>query len=191
MKSALLALAALVSLPVAAHAGDITYNLDFTFPATGSTVTGTIVTDGSLGIIGAGDLVSLSLTYDLFSGNEIDTYTDDSVSATGPISFSVTATEITFDFENPDPSSITLSDNNSFLCIGSAGGCGQFDGNVVAGDGDTEIWTTAGSDVVATSATPEPSSLALLATGLLALGATLRRNRKRRACAILGSPLRA
>ena len=164
---------------LAAHASDITYNFNESIGSV--TATGTLETDGTIGVISTSNIVA----YDLTLSNGTDSFTIDSsvlgAEFVGGNNLTATATALFFNFNSTD-AGLFIADGNNYVCdvSGSHTTCSgssasieiyfdghQYDSGVLSGV--QQIGT------VPTSATPEPSSLALLGTGVLALAGGIRR----------------
>jgi hypothetical protein len=158
-------------LLAASASAEITYNVDLTIG--GGTVNGSIETDGSLGAIGTGNLVSWNLTVN-DSHNTYDLTPGDSFLEGGTLD--ATASELTFD--------TSTSDRNQFLFFSNdftAFFCAQ-DQNQICYEGPpglglnadqvanpqpagNQTITTDGVTLIGTTAAPEPSSMILMITG--------------------------
>src|SRR5579862_524785 len=159
----------------AAHATTVYYNVDLTIGA--GTVTGFIGTDGTLGTLTPSNFVDWSLTItDGVDTPDTLTGANSSVTILGTAQ-SATASAILFDFSTP-PNSYFFFERNSgpadFVCFGP-GGAGGYQGacaNGIAGNVEslalngTNLSTGAltGSQAIAT---PEPSAVILVGSGLL------------------------
>ena len=161
-----------LALTVGVCRADMTYDVNLAIG--GDTVTGTIVTDGTLGVLGSADIVSYALT---FAGPEPGTDPNGpmNVNVTGN-ALSATASDLLFDFGASG--FVYLSDVNNpiprFVVCGS--GYTQFCGGVGLSDGGSQFTGESGTQVIATAGTvPEPSSLLGIGIGVLALAGLRRR----------------
>lgn len=159
-------------LTVGVCRADITYDVNLAIG--GDTLTGTIVTDGNLGVLGSGDIVSYALT---FAGPEPGTDPNGPMNAnvTGN-ALSATASQLLFNFDASG--FVYLSDVNNdiprFVACGP--GYTQFCGGVGLGDGGSQFTAESGTQVIGTAGTiPEPSSVLPIGIGVLALAGLRRR----------------
>ncbi len=176
-----LAVSSLVAA-MTASASPITYNVNLAIGPNTGTAVGTITTDGTIGVLGAGNVSSFSIELDPDPGS---TFVINDANA--QIGFTqgllATTSDLSFDFsdvgywlmQNP----ITGSGVN-YLCFASSGLCGGFSNAITMGTdafgANTEPMRS--RQIVATVASvPEPSSVALAALGLIAAGAATRRRR--------------
>lgn len=141
-------------------------------------VTGTITTDGNIGVLGSSDIIAIDLT--LSSGR---TFTQ--LSNLSGDSLTATASAIYFDFTpmSGPVGDLKLIDQEGFFELCGVGDCNTFVGFCLGTGGSGGCTLTSGTVLIATAATavPEPRTIALFAAGLLALGAFgWRRQRLRR-----------
>ena len=186
------ALAALVAMGSLVARANIVYAVDTTItssdptgnPLQTDTVEGTITTDGTIGVIGSGNIVSwnLDLIDGLNSANDFDlTTTNSSLVEDIGSALTATATALSFDFSGSGEFLIQISPGAysgfSYFCFST--------GTVVCVAGETISPQYVFVDgVVATgaaapigpqplgpsSSVPEPSTYGLMITGLLGLG---------------------
>lgn len=174
--SFILAATALLSAGLVARA-DTTYTVDETF--SGLSAVGTITTDGNLGTLSGSDILDYTLT--VSEGANSATFSDGGSYGEGVFGSNLTATStgLFFNFDGGDSYFGLGQPNVTLLCFGDDGGCN--------GDGSTGVQvyingtiadspTLSGTDQIATvAATPEPSSIALLGTGVLGFAGIVRR----------------
>jgi hypothetical protein len=171
-------LAAFLLSSSAAIASTITYN--FNDQAGSLSATGTITTDGTIGVLSSGDIVAYTLT--VSDGSNSDTFSTGFVNSAGD-NFTATATGLFFDFSTPG-GGILLGETgeNSEVCLTVAPiNCGFITGLVVKVNGDNESDASqtgvlqVGSVESASAITPEPGSVLLLGTGALSAFGMARR----------------
>jgi hypothetical protein len=157
---------------------DTIYNVNLSFGGTG-TATGTITTDGNLGVLSATDTTNWNLTISDGVHPSVNLTSGSAGSSKGSLGMDLTstATNLLFSFTNVDNGYFFLSDNGGFLCFGPGNGVcaisapGNIEGIdiVVGGQNFYTNSTETGTQVIATVApsttTPEPSSLILLFVG--------------------------
>lgn len=176
-------------LPMSAHASSFVYNLDVAL--SGGTVTGTITTDANSGVIATTDIVDYSLmlndgahTLSLLgplSGNNSQVLIGGSaVTATAAaLSYDFAANPAYFVIQSPRVGALT-----NFFCLNDPVASCSIGGNsnVAAKIGADPIFQGAPIDGVGVFATaagpspiPEPSTMALVGTGVLGLVGAVRR----------------
>jgi len=184
---------AVALVPTVLRASDITYTVDEIIGS--GSATGTITTDGAIGLLGTSDIVDWNLilndgsnsTFNLqgpASGNNSqDLITGSDLSAS--------ATQLVFDFSSGDGGFFLLEnsmigDTGPFICY-TGDLCSMFPTagiSLATQDGESDTIGVALSDptVIGSvdSTTPEPSSLLLFGTGLAILSGTLRRKLTRK-----------
>lgn len=174
------AAATVVSASVVAHASPITYNISQS--AGGATAVGTITTDGVTGVVTAADITGFVLT--VTHGATSDTIN----SATGitivdGADLTATTSGLFFNFSDTAFGGFALEDSSgqNYLCDATQGAtCSGTPASIeirVAGTA-YDSGTLSGVQEIATAAgatTPEPSSIALLGTGLLGVAGMVRR----------------
>ncbi|MEM6635665.1 MAG: VPLPA-CTERM sorting domain-containing protein [Pseudomonadota bacterium] len=164
---------------------------------TSGTVTGTIETDGTLGVLSTANIVDWNITVD-GTGGVFNLLGDGSVGDNSDVlvtgtTLEATATLLTFDFSSGGVAlfqSPTTASSENFACF-AASTCGEFSDAItsLAGTdfpGDIDVFPQVGVVTIATADAPPaddpnvipvPASLPLLAGGLLGLGAIARRRR--------------
>ena len=176
------------------------YNVNLNLGATG-TATGDIVTDSSLGTIGAANILDWNLT--------VNDGVNGAANLLGPSSgnnsfialnggaLSATGNALLFNFSSPSSADayFYFESNGSpvtFLCFGG-GGAGGYSGNCASGqagnvgailDQDGSIQSTLLTGTQAIATTPLPGGLALFASGLGVVGLLARRRKWNASAAI-------
>ena len=179
-------LATLASAPAAKAT---VYNVvDPNFP--GATVTGTITTDGVLGVLAASDITAFSVQISDGAFNPLifssDTYADENVVTSA---LTATATGLYFDFSGlgyffmASGASGGVSGNYSFLAyVGTDGNCNGISGAEICASNVPAANPTLSSfrrGSVLIASVPEPLTLSLFGAGLA--GAVAMRRRKKTA----------
>ncbi len=154
-------------------------------------VTGFIETDGTLGVLGAGNFVDWSLllndgtnTYSLYgplSGNNSSVYLSG-------VDTTATANQILFNFSGTDNGyllfqyGVNVHDGFHYYCDATFSGiCYAGESVAAAYIGQGENVTRSGNVVIAGSAVPEPASYGLMLTGLGLVMGKVRNLRTRKA----------
>lgn len=161
-----------------AFAASITYTVNQNFP--GLSAQGTITTDGNLGTLTSADILNYDLTVstDLISASftQGGSFPPAEVSGTD---LTATASGLFYDFSGASSFFSLGAPGDTFLCFGNDGGCGAGSGTGVQigisgifADSPTQSGV---EQIAATSAVPEPSSIALLALGLFGAAGAMRR----------------
>lgn len=179
------ALVVVLFASVCGSASSITYTVNRTV-GTGS-VTGFIVTDGTLGVLSQSNIVNWSLSLYVptssptnYSLNGPSSGNDSSVYLQG-IDTTASATTLWFDFSGLDfgyllfQYGVGIHDGYHYYCDATFSGIclqGETDAPQYYTSGQT---TTPSGNVVIGTAVPEPGSLALLGSGILAAAGAVRR----------------
>ncbi len=162
----------------AASAADITYAVNRTVGA--GSVVGTITTDGTLGVLGAGNILGFDLvlsgpgaTYNLVGPSNVYVSGAD---------LTATAHDLSFDFSGVDGGLFLLQngpeDGHTYYCdAASSGDClaGESDVPVFYSDASSQNAPRSGEQVIGVAGVPEPGSWALMLLGFTVMGAALRR----------------
>jgi hypothetical protein len=178
LRATLITLSFVLSAAGLCSAADITYNVNRTVGA--GSVTGDIITDGTLGVLGQANIVNETLlindgtsTFTIQGSNSQDALLGADLSAT--------ATQLSFNFSGSDTGvllfqSPTIGSNQDFVCFQTGpdcGGTGAGDLLLVANGSAGQFAAEAGTQVIGTAGTssvPEPATLALLGAGIGLLG---------------------
>ena len=178
-----------------AYASDITYSVDQILGS--GSVTGTITTNGTIGILTAADILSFNLilndgtkSADLTSGS---VYVNKDACCTagtpGGVDLTASPTVLMFNYSGTDAGDFIIGNSSGELCYTSISNCwgptgvGVYD---VGGDGRSVYIAQSGDQIIAT-AIPEPAGWALMLLGAALLGGVLRAARRNRASALLAA----
>ena len=164
----------------AAIAAPITYTVDQTIGAGG--VTGTIQTNGAIGVLTDADIIAFMLTV-TGNGASVMLNQSDSVVRTEGINFSATATNLFFDFSGPSGYLLFQKDNfgtgMKYYCNSSVDGdCFQGASAVPESFNSmsAQVEGRRGNQIIATvTLVPEPAGWALMLAGFGLTGVAMRR----------------
>ena len=175
-----------VLLTTAGMANAATYTVNQSFGGGG--VSGTIETDGTIGVIGTSNILNWSLTLtDTLGSFILNGFSNSEVLIEGS-AFSATVTDLLFDFDagwgfvafqNP-----YYGSSENYWCIDSNGGCTIYERPVQTVLVGSDGWSVSGAGfsgvvIIGTTvaAVPLPASLPLLLAGLGALGISRKRRK--------------
>lgn len=184
MKKIALTAALLASVTAATAGNAATYVLDRTINA-GSAI-GTITTDGSLGVLGNGNIIDYSITVSLAGLTRTITKAEGSWSIVGT-ALTASANALSFDFGAPSGDYAYFSSAGAyfptFYCLqASRGGCIDSNGSGEGVQTYNVSTRTARSGTVqfaqTMSAVPEPATWATMLLGFSLVGVGLRRRKQ-------------
>ena len=170
------AAALVASASLSARADDIAYHVALT--AGPASAVGTITTDGAIGTLSGGDILTYTLTVSDAVNSE--SFTSGAARVIGN-DLTATSSGLFFNFGDTGYAGLAFSDaslayevcvaSQGASCPGAAGSIG-----ILVNGTDNVSGTLAGvGQIGATATTPEPSSIALLGSGVLGLAGTVRR----------------
>jgi len=173
----------MLSAGLVSRASDITYNIDQTIGT--AHAVGTVTTDGTIGTLAGGNIVGFSLTVsDSSTSDMISSPTSDAVLIGNDLT--ATSTGLFFNFGDSASAGFGLTDpvqQNGICFVTQTGLCISNGVSIRIGVDGTYYTSSTISDVeqiasVSTpTATPEPSSIALLGTAVLSSFGLIRKRR--------------
>jgi hypothetical protein len=175
----LVAAVTLVSASALAHANDITYDISENIGST--TAIGTLETNGTTGALSGSDILAFTLT--VSNGTTSESINNNTgLALLQGDDLTATSSGLFFDFGDTATGAFALTNpaENTFLCDVSQGiTCTSTPGSIEIAVNDIGAISgvLSGVDQIGTavSATPEPSSIALLGTGILGIAGIVRR----------------
>jgi hypothetical protein len=154
-------------------------------------VTGTITTDGAIGILSAADIVSFNLTLNDGSNTAnlsppatvlVNKDACCNAGIPGGVDLTASVTNLMFNYSGADSGDFVIANSVGELCYTATSNCwgptgvGLFS---VDGDGQSVYIAQSGNQIIATTI-PEPATWAMTLAGFFGLGAVLRGDRRRR-----------
>lgn len=175
------ALAAMFTAGMVCRASDITYDINQTVGS--AHAVGTVTTDGTIGILTGADIVGFTLT--VSNGASMDTISNTTGDESIVIGSDLTATSsgLFFNFGDTGATGFALTDagqQNGICFVTATGMCTMTGISIEIGVNGTDFTNPPIDGVeqiasVPVSATPEPSSIALLGTAFLSSVGLIRR----------------